>query len=245
MSTTAWLLALVPVAYLLGSIPFGLLVGLSKGVDPRKAGSGNIGATNVGRLLGGKYFAIVFTLELTQDINLLLPLLCACVVAHGFTVLTMRRSILTEKISRRGFHLSREYAIDPLEVFFAREIMRSERTRMAILAALLAWMAAGFVAMFFLFHRQYLEVFRTREPLEAIVGLMALLIAWELGARDEAGNTSSAQTSFGVQLGGGCTVLPAPAGSSALPWLLLGLVGLILRRACRGRRWRREGRSAA
>lgn len=70
--------------------------------------------------------AIVFTLELTQDINLLLPLLCACVVEHGFTVLAMRRSILTEKFSRRGFHLSREYAIDPLEVVFAREIMRTE-----------------------------------------------------------------------------------------------------------------------
>src|SRR5262249_204793 len=42
-----------------------------------------------------------------------------------FTVLTMKRSILTEKISRRGFHLSREYAIDPLEILFVREVMRT------------------------------------------------------------------------------------------------------------------------
>lgn len=87
-------------------------------------------AISMAALLGGTMraplTAIVFTLELTQDINLLLPLLCATVVAHGFTVLTMRRSILTEKISRRGFHLSREYAIDPLEVLFAREVMRTE-----------------------------------------------------------------------------------------------------------------------
>jgi glycerol-3-phosphate acyltransferase PlsY len=60
------LLALIPLAYLLGSIPFGLLVGLSKGVDPRTAGSGNIGATNVGRLLGARYFGYVFTLDMLK-----------------------------------------------------------------------------------------------------------------------------------------------------------------------------------
>jgi glycerol-3-phosphate acyltransferase PlsY len=60
------LLLLIPVAYLAGAIPFGLLVGLSQGVDPRKGGSGNIGATNVGRLLGGKFFALVFTLDLLK-----------------------------------------------------------------------------------------------------------------------------------------------------------------------------------
>jgi glycerol-3-phosphate acyltransferase PlsY len=53
-------------AYVLGSVPFGLVVGRMKGIDPRKAGSGNIGATNVGRLLGGRYFAVVFTLDLLK-----------------------------------------------------------------------------------------------------------------------------------------------------------------------------------
>jgi CBS domain-containing protein len=81
-------------------------------------------------ILGGTMRApltgIVFTLELTHDINLLLPLLCATAVAHGFTVLVMRRSILTEKIDRRGFHVSREYAVDPLEVLFVRDVMRTE-----------------------------------------------------------------------------------------------------------------------
>ena len=74
----------------------------------------------MGAILGGTMRSpltgIVFALELTHDVNMLLPLLVAVVVAHGFTVLTLRRSILTEKISRRGFHLSREYAIDPLEI---------------------------------------------------------------------------------------------------------------------------------
>ncbi len=56
---------------------------------------------------------------------MLLPLLVAVAVAHGFTVLVLKRSILTEKIARRGYHLTREYAIDPLEILFAREVMRS------------------------------------------------------------------------------------------------------------------------
>ena len=37
----------------------------------------------------------------------------------------LRRSILTEKVARRGYHLSREYAIDPLEILFVREVMRT------------------------------------------------------------------------------------------------------------------------
>jgi hypothetical protein len=68
---------------------------------------------------------VIFALELTHDVNMLLPLLVAVSVAHAFTVLVLKRSILTEKISRRGYHLSREYAIDPLEILFAREVMRS------------------------------------------------------------------------------------------------------------------------
>lgn len=70
----AILIGLIPPAYLLGSIPFGLIVAKTQGVDPRKAGSGNIGATNVGRLLGGRFFAIVFTLDLLKG---LVPMLSA------------------------------------------------------------------------------------------------------------------------------------------------------------------------
>lgn len=71
------LLFLIPAAYVVGSIPFGLIVGLSRGVDPRKSGSGNIGATNLGRLLGPRYFALVFVLDLCKG---LLPMLIAGVV---------------------------------------------------------------------------------------------------------------------------------------------------------------------
>jgi H+/Cl- antiporter ClcA len=65
----------------------------------------------------------LFALELTQDINLLLPILIAAVFSHAFTVLVMKRSILTEKVSRRGYHVSREYAVDPLEILSVGEVM--------------------------------------------------------------------------------------------------------------------------
>ena len=55
-------------AYLLGSIPFGWLVGMSRGVDVRKIGSGNIGATNVVRALGRKAGALVFALDAAKGI---------------------------------------------------------------------------------------------------------------------------------------------------------------------------------
>jgi len=66
MNRESILIALIPLAYLVGSIPFGLIVGKAKGIDPRSGGSGNIGATNLGRLLGAKYFALVFTLDLLK-----------------------------------------------------------------------------------------------------------------------------------------------------------------------------------
>lgn len=66
---------------------------------------------------------VVFALELTYDVRALLPLLIASVVAHGFTVLVMKRSILTEKVARRGYHITREYSIDPLERLSVGQVM--------------------------------------------------------------------------------------------------------------------------
>src|SRR5215469_10804461 len=72
----------------------------------------------LGGTMRSPFTGIVFILELTHNVNMLLPLVVAVTIAHGFKVLTMRRSILTEKVSRRGYHLSREFAVDPLEVLF-------------------------------------------------------------------------------------------------------------------------------
>ena len=54
---------LILAAYLIGSIPFGLLIAKSKGIDIREHGSGNIGATNVGRVLGKQFFILCFILD--------------------------------------------------------------------------------------------------------------------------------------------------------------------------------------
>jgi chloride channel protein, CIC family len=72
------------------------------------------------------FTALLFTFELTHvGVDALLPLMVATAVAYATTVLGMSRSILTEKISRRGFHLTREYSVDPLEVLAVREVMRT------------------------------------------------------------------------------------------------------------------------
>jgi chloride channel protein, CIC family len=83
-------------------------------------------AAILGATIGSPLTAIVFAVELTHDLNMLLPLVVTVTVAHAFTVLTLKRSILTEKVARRGFHVSREYAIDELEVLFVRDVMNSE-----------------------------------------------------------------------------------------------------------------------
>ncbi|WP_274649676.1 chloride channel protein [Paenibacillus humicola] len=58
---------------------------------------------------------VVFMLELTHDLSVLMPVLLACTVAAGLSALILPRSILTEKIARRGRHIARDYAVDPLE----------------------------------------------------------------------------------------------------------------------------------
>ena len=84
---------------------------------------------SMGAILGGTmrspFTGVVFALELTHDFNALLPLLVANTIAYAVTALLLKRSILTEKLARRGFHLSREYSIDPLEILFVREVMRT------------------------------------------------------------------------------------------------------------------------
>jgi glycerol-3-phosphate acyltransferase PlsY len=64
-------------SYLLGSIPAGLWIGLARGVDLRDHGSGNIGATNAGRVLGRPYAYLVFVLDFLKG---LLPVILAALV---------------------------------------------------------------------------------------------------------------------------------------------------------------------
>ncbi len=106
----------------------GALGGLEAMFLPNE-GAGFWPLISMGAILGGTmrspFTSVVFAFELTHDANVFLPLLVGSVIAHGFTVLTLRRSILTEKVARRGYHLSREYAVDPLELLYVREVMRT------------------------------------------------------------------------------------------------------------------------
>ncbi len=104
----------------LGGLLGPILPAEGAGMWPLLAMGGILGGTMRSPLTG-----IVFALELTGETNALLPLLVTATVAHGFTVLVMRRSILTEKVARRGFHVTREYAIDPLDVLFVRDVMQT------------------------------------------------------------------------------------------------------------------------
>ena len=107
----------------------GALGGLEAMFLPHE-GAGFWPLVSMGATLGGTmrapFTSIVFAFELTHDSSILLPLLIASMVSYTFTVLTLRRSILTEKVARRGYHLSSEYAVDPLEILFARDVMRTE-----------------------------------------------------------------------------------------------------------------------
>lgn len=82
--------------------------------------------------IGCPLTAAVLSTELTHNYALVLPVLAGSVTAHAFSVLFQKRSILTERLSRRGHHLFREYSVDPLEIMTVSEIMR---TRVVVLPA--------------------------------------------------------------------------------------------------------------
>ncbi len=78
-------------------------------------------------MLGGTMRApltgALFAVELTGDLRMLPALLAATVAAYAVTVLLLRRSMLTEKIARRGQHITREYGVDPYELIRVGEVM--------------------------------------------------------------------------------------------------------------------------
>jgi chloride channel protein, CIC family len=83
-------------------------------------------AAMMGGTMRSPLTAILFAVELTGDFALLGPLLIATSAAYALTVLLLKRSILTEKIARRGQHVVREYGIDPFELLRVSEVMVRE-----------------------------------------------------------------------------------------------------------------------
>jgi chloride channel protein, CIC family len=83
-------------------------------------------AAVMGSAMRSPLTAIVFALELTRDANVLLPVMIAAGAGYAFVVLTMRRSILTAKVARRGYHVSSEYSVDPLDSLAVGDVMTRE-----------------------------------------------------------------------------------------------------------------------
>jgi chloride channel protein, CIC family len=80
-------------------------------------------AAMMGGTMRAPLTAMLFALELTHDYNALLPLAVTSATAYATTVLLLKRSILTEKVARRGYHLTREYSVDPFQLMRVQEIM--------------------------------------------------------------------------------------------------------------------------
>jgi chloride channel protein, CIC family len=80
-------------------------------------------AAVVGGVMRSPLTGIVFTCELTGAWDSLLGLTVAAVSAYALSSLVLKRSVLTEKVARKGVHLTREYSTDPLECFFASQVM--------------------------------------------------------------------------------------------------------------------------
>ena len=81
-----WWIAFIAFGYLSGSIPFGLLIGKFKGIDIREHGSGNIGATNAGRVLGRTAGGVCFALDVLKGA---IPVDLAAIVMNLYDVSTI------------------------------------------------------------------------------------------------------------------------------------------------------------
>ncbi|HTM76041.1 MAG TPA: chloride channel protein, partial [Devosia sp.] len=172
---------LAPLLILGGAL--GYLVGLVLPGDPALWA-----LLGMGGMMGGTMRApltsTLFIIELTGDVHLLIPLFTTTVAAYGFTVLALRRSILTEKIARRGRHLTREYGTDPFELTRAFEIMVKD------VDTLPAAMPVAEVSAFFgqpeHAHRSYPVVLPNGVPVGMVSRADAL--RWQ-GEDDHAGQT--------------------------------------------------------
>jgi CIC family chloride channel protein len=75
--------------------------------------------------IGAPLTSAMLALELTHNGGLMLPVLLSCVAAYAVSVLVQPRSMLTENLSRRGLHLSREFGADPLETMLVTQAMHT------------------------------------------------------------------------------------------------------------------------
>jgi H+/Cl- antiporter ClcA/predicted transcriptional regulator len=83
-------------------------------------------AAMMGGTMQAPLTGMIFVLELSHDLNALPALMVGSVASLGVTVLWLRRSILTEKLARRGQHVAREYSVDLLELTRVGDVMEKD-----------------------------------------------------------------------------------------------------------------------
>ncbi|GAA3708588.1 chloride channel protein [Gordonia hankookensis] len=92
-------------------------------------------AAVLGGVMRSPLTGVIFTVELTHAWSAMLPLLVSATAAYALSVLILKRSVLTEKLARRGQHLTREYSTDPLEAFTVADVARADSDALAQAAA--------------------------------------------------------------------------------------------------------------
>ena len=194
-------------------------------------------AAMMGGTMRSPLTAIVFALEITHRIEGLLPLAIGSVAAHATTVLLLKRSILTEKIARRGYHITREYIVDPFESIRVAEVMAHP------VNTLPAAMPIGEVVSYFTDpgdesrHKSYPVV----DSDGAVVGMVARadVLSWTMagwGAKEVLGDrlgSGSIEIGYADELVGRLADRMAVSGVGRVPILRRAdgkLVGLVARR---------------
>jgi H+/Cl- antiporter ClcA/CBS domain-containing protein len=141
-------------------------------------------AAMMGGTMRSPLTATLFGLELTGNMHALLPLITACTAAHGLTVLLLKRSILTERIARRGHHLTREYSVDPFEQVRVKDVMiRNVDT-------LSASMTVGAAIDFFTTNEPRHKSYPITDPQGKLLGAIsrADILRWTMTNQDRAVN---------------------------------------------------------
>ncbi len=145
-------------------------------------------AAMMGGTMRSPLTATFFAVEITGATNIMVPLLTACVASHAVTVLLLRRSILTEKIARRGLHLSREYHVDPFEMTRIADVMSKD------VDTLPATMSLGETVAFFSAPGPRHETYPVVEKGQKAIGVVsyAEALRWTRNGYDHAMKLASA-----------------------------------------------------
>ena len=187
---------LLVISYLIGAIPFGyLVVLLVKGIDIRQVGSGNIGATNVGRVIGWKWFPAVFLLDFLKG---------------ALPVWLVRWSIIPIDLSSTGWPLDDIAAVVGLAalvghmwpIYIGFKGGKGVATGAGVLSLLLPVPTAVAVAAFVL----VLLLFRY-VSLGAIIAAIVLVIARFMEVRELAFNSENRTLTIFCIVGAGLVLL--------------------------------------